>query len=167
MEATVKKQLLIKVVDRLDSKQKILSNKLGITSSSRYNYEQIQFEPVLASNVLELQGYPYKIVQDALIGVYLYGRVDIHNSEFSMQGMGRREPQLSRLPIKFLGPFNNEPVDTVLPTDALRGQLLSFRDYQQPGDQNMPPNEEKRRSKGFQSAQFERGLEGQADLLFK
>ena len=39
MEATVKKQLLIKVVDRLDSKQKILSNKLGITSSSRYNYE--------------------------------------------------------------------------------------------------------------------------------
>ena len=92
MEATVKKQLLIKVVDRLDSKQKILSNKLGITSSSRYNYEQIQFEPVLASNILELQGYPYKIVQDALIGVYLYGRVDIHNSEFSMQGMGRQEP---------------------------------------------------------------------------
>ena len=92
MESSVKKQLLIKVVDRLDSKQKILSNKLGISNSSRYNYEQIQFEPVLASNVLEFQGYPHKIVQDALIGVDLYGRVDIHHSEFSAPSVGRREP---------------------------------------------------------------------------
>lgn len=102
---STQKRLLIKVVDRLDSKHKILNKQTGLSNASRYNYEQIQFEPVLASTVLAEQEEERRVRnQNALIGVYVYGRVDMQHSNFNLSSIRIREPQMQqvRFPIQYI-----------------------------------------------------------------
>ena len=82
------------MVDRLDAKHKILTKQTGLSNASRYNYEQIQFEPVLASSVVPAHDQNEVLAQNALIGVYVYGRVDMQNSSFNLKSMSIREPQI-------------------------------------------------------------------------
>lgn len=80
---SLQKRLLIKVVDRLDSKQKIINKQSWHSNvGQRYSYEQVQFEPLLASTVMQDEGSSSK-GRGALISVYLYSRVDLLHSSFS------------------------------------------------------------------------------------
>lgn len=134
-DESLQKRLLIKVVDRLDSKHKILNKQTGLANSSRFNYEQIQFEPVLASTVVSEEQQSLIPVPDALIGVYVYGRIDMLHCNFNMSNVRLKEPptQGIKFPIKYLD--THHPGNRSL--RMIQGGLASHRDDYQGGHRRM------------------------------
>jgi hypothetical protein len=70
-------EILVKVVDRLDSRHNIITKQTGLSNASKYNYEQIQFDPIMASLIHAGEEQATLGQQNLYVSFCVYGRIDV------------------------------------------------------------------------------------------